>query len=181
MGSSAVGPTERSLFDFKAGHGQGGGAVCSQTEAAGGGATPPSRKEEEPVSTVLYLSTDLMDVNTDICQAQGHPPEGRTPWPGPAKGPGAPDLAPNENSSVLPSGASLGPRVPLRTRADRRALTVAHMQFRSGGNDPLSWRRPDFVGWHPAAARRLLRGPAVDSSPGPCGPAAGSFAAFFVE
>lgn len=179
-----MGPTERSLFDFKAGHGQGGDAVCSQTEAAGGGATSPSRKEEEPVSTVLYLSADLMDVNRHLPGPR--PPttftrEGRTPWPGPAKGPGAPDLAPNENSSVLPSGASLGPRVPSRRRADGRALTVAHMQFRSGGNDPLSWRRPDFVGWHPAAARRLLRGPAVDSSPGPCGPAAGSFAAFFVE
>lgn len=51
--------------------------MCSQTEAAGGGATSPSRKEEEPVSTVLYLSADLMDVNTDICQAPGHPPRSR--------------------------------------------------------------------------------------------------------
>lgn len=161
-----MGPTERSLFVFKAGHGRGGGALCSRTEVAGGRATPTSRKEEEPLLTFLYLSTDFIDVNTDICQAQTtHQVHARGPHP----------LARSCKERVLAPQTWLrikallcspsGPRVPSRTRADRRTRARA-----SGVAETTSCPGSAWTSLGDAAPQlvRLLRGPGVDRSPTLC-------------
>lgn len=146
------------------------------------GRPPTSCREEKSLLMVLYSSTDPMYINR--CLPGPRPPtkftrEGRTPRPGPGKGPGAPDPALNKNSSVLPSGVTLGPRVPSRICADRRTRArgsgVAEMTSCPGSaRTSLRGAGPQLV--------RLLRGPGVAASRGPHAAGSGlASAAFFVE
>lgn len=143
------------------------------------GDPPTSCREEKSLLMVLYSSTDPMYINRRLPGPR--PPtkftrEGHTPRPGPGKGPGTPDLALNKNPSVLPSGVTLGPRVPSRICADRRTRArgsgVAEMTSCPGSaRTSLGGPGPQLV--------RLLRGPGVAASRGPRAAGSGLASAAF--